>query len=53
MKKRILSVALTLSMTAMMLAGCGSGSKEASTEDLDEITLAIVGPQTGDNMVSP
>ena len=49
MKKRILSVALTLSMTAMMLAGCGSGSKEASTEDLDEITLAIVGPQTGDN----
>lgn len=49
MKKSILSVALTLSMTAMMLAGCGSGSKEASTEDLDEITLAIVGPQTGDN----
>lgn len=48
MKKRLLSTVLAAAMTAAMLAGCGNKGS-GSTEDLDEVTLAVVGPQTGDN----
>jgi len=50
MKKRVLSAILAMAMTATLLTGCGGGGgKETTTADTDEITLAFVGPQTGDN----
>lgn len=52
MIKRMLSMALSISVTVSLLAGCsgaaGNGSGKAA-ETPDEITLAFVGPQTGDN----
>ena len=41
MKKRLLSTVLAVAMTAAMLAGCGNKGS-GSTEDLDEVTLAVV-----------
>ena len=62
MKKKLLSVVLALTMVATMLTGCaGQRTEESSAEtvektdkpaeadDAGEITLAFVGPQTGDN----
>lgn len=49
MKKRVLSAMLAMAMTATVLSGCGKSETESSTADSKEITLAFVGPQTGDN----
>lgn len=49
MKKRVLSAMLAMAMTATVLSGCGKSETESSTADSKEITLALVGPQTGDN----
>ena len=36
MKKRLLSVALAVSMTAAMLTGCGSGSSDEANSSAQE-----------------
>lgn len=53
MKKKV-GMVLALATAVSLLAGCGTkdtgaGGKGKSVEALDEITLAFVGPQTGDN----
>lgn len=55
--KKILSVVLALVMMLSLMAGCGSkkdetkaaGGENKGTSEGGEITLAFVGPQTGDN----
>lgn len=49
MKKRVLSAMLAMAMTATVLSGCGKSESGGSAADAKEITLAFVGPQTGDN----
>lgn len=57
MMKKVLSVVLALTTAASLLAGCSagaSGSGEAAGESSEtggggEITIALAGPQTGDN----
>lgn len=49
MKKRVLSAMLAMAMTATVLSGCGKSESGGSAADSKEITLAFVGPQTGDN----
>ncbi len=49
MKKRVLSAMLAMTMTATVLSGCGKSESGGSAADSKEITLAFVGPQTGDN----
>lgn len=44
MKKRVLSVILTIAMAATMVVGCGS----SGSADSDTIKFAYVGPLTGD-----
>lgn len=48
MKKRLVCALLALASVATMMTGCGQ-KETASANDADEITLALVGPQTGDN----
>lgn len=47
--RKVLSAALVLTMTAVMAAGCNQTANQGSTADSDTVTLAFVGPQTGDN----
>ncbi len=49
MKRRLVSTVLALAMTVSLLAGCGSKDGGETASNSDEITLAVVGPQTGDN----
>ena len=48
MKRKLIALGLVLVMAVSLLAGC-SNKEAASTNDASEVTLAIVGPQTGDN----
>lgn len=47
MKKRFVCMLLAMTVAAGMLTGCGQ--KKTSSDEAEEITLAVVGPQTGDN----
>lgn len=59
--KKVLSVALAVTMAASLMAGCGGSSSTSATQAAgsssetaaeasgEDITLALVGPQTGDN----
>lgn len=52
--KKMISMAFALATAASLLAGCGAkdagtGGSGKTAEASDEITLAFVGPQTGDN----